>query len=468
VTTTPQPQMAQYRLAVHYLNKLRDAADAVRHRRANLAYGLRLFDQEWEQIKYWQSWSAQHYSDDEACAQLCLDFSLVGLPVLKLRSNQTEHAVWLEAALRAAQQLHDNGAERTICHELSMTYYRLGALDKIEYFARQLLKLGEAADDLLSIERGFCGLGLHAEERGLYTAAEQYYQRALQMSIKLGIDTEIGRALNGLGSTAFCVGDYRSAHHYYTRHLELTERTGTKGEFCTALLSVGEALTKLRDYDRAEKYILRAIGICRAMGFQRLLGVGLLNLGSWAVEQNQLDTARNYFEQGTLAVRASATQRQIINGLSMLGYVWLRLGNLGAALAHLQEGLQIASAPHHICDLQRTLVYAYLALADLESAQQALKEALSIAQGLESYAQKAATLSCAVVYCQCRGGYELAAEWAGLLTTYAQHVDPNLLTASVYDQLKLELGAERYKAALERGKTLLLDRAVADATGMLA
>src|SRR5688572_15960262 len=285
MTAMPRLQMAQYRLAQHYLNKLRAAADAVHRGRASLAYGLYLFDQEWEQIKHWQSWSARGCPDNEACARLCRDFSLLGLPVLRIRSNHADHAMWLEAALKAAQQLHDGAAERAICHELTLTYYRLGELEKIKHFANLLLQLGESAHDPLSIERGLCGLGIHAEERGMYAEAEHFYQRALQMSVELGSDTDTGRALNGLGSTALNRGDYQNAYYYFARHLALTETSGTKSDLCTALLSVGEALTRLKDYREAEEFIQRAVDMCRTLGFQRLLGVGLLNLGSWAVEQ---------------------------------------------------------------------------------------------------------------------------------------------------------------------------------------
>ena len=465
MNAVPRLQVTQYRLAQHYLNKLRTAADAVRRGRANLAYGLSLFDQDWEQIKHWQAWSTQYCPNDETWAHLCRDFSLVGLPVLALRSNQADLAVWLETALKAAQQLHDYSAERAICHELEVAYYRLGVLEKIEHFARQLLKLGKAAHDPLSIGRGFAGLGIYAVECGRYAEAERHFQRALQMFIELGIDTEIGRVLNGLGITALYLGDYQNAYQYYSRHLQWTETTGTKSDFCTALLSVGDALTRLKDYAQAEKYIKRGIEMCRTFGFQRLLGVGLFDLGEWALEQNQLELARSHFEEGLRAVRAADTQRQIVNGLFLLGYTWLRLGNLPAALAHLQEGLQMARAPHHICDLQRTLGYTYLALSDFDAARRALHTALSTAQAMGSHPQKASTLSGAVAYWQRLGRHEQAAIWAGVLVG-DREVDETLFNP-VCTALEAALGSEAYHKALEQGKMLGLDQVVSEALTLL-
>ncbi|MEO8396402.1 MAG: hypothetical protein ABI700_25640, partial [Chloroflexota bacterium] len=146
-------QTAQYRLARHYLNKLRTADEAVRRGQASVSYGRTLFAQDWEQIKLWQAWAAQRESGDKLSAQLCKDFPLAGLEVLAIHTSSVDYALWLEHGLEAAQQLHDDDAERALCYELAMTYYRLGTLEKVERLANRLLALGEAAQDCLSIER---------------------------------------------------------------------------------------------------------------------------------------------------------------------------------------------------------------------------------------------------------------------------------------------------------------------------
>ncbi|HEX2623277.1 MAG TPA: hypothetical protein VHL11_24120, partial [Phototrophicaceae bacterium] len=200
--TTASLKTAQYRLARHYLNKLRIADTAVRRGQASTAYGLTLFDQEWEQIRLWQGWTARHEHGDQERMELCKEFPLAGLEILANRNNAMDQADWLVTALEAAQQLSDHEAERTLCYELLMTYYRLGNPEKIEYFASQLLQLGEAAKDSLFIERAWFGFGLVAEERGMFVEAESYYQRALQLALELGGYPEIGQALNGLATVA--------------------------------------------------------------------------------------------------------------------------------------------------------------------------------------------------------------------------------------------------------------------------
>lgn len=461
-------QTAQYRLARYYLNKLRTASTVVKRGRTGVGYGLNLFDQEWHQIKYWQAWSAQHSAESKEWTLLCKDFPLAGHDVLTARNHTAEHASWLETALGAARQLQDLAAEGTILSELYLIYYRLGSLDKVERYARQLLQLGEMTGNLLYVGRGLHGLGVFAAERSLYADAEQYQRRALEIFTQLGIDAEITRVTNSLGIIAYEIGDYEQAYQWLLRHLELTEAAGKKPEFCTALLCMGELMVRLKEYAKAEAYILRAVAMCRTFGFQRLLGVGLINLGGWAKEQNQLETAASYLEEGIEAVRATGTQRQIIRGLCLLGETRMRQGNYDEALAHLHEGLQIGCAvglPRYICDIQYTLANTYLALDDLDAARSALQEALTIAARHNLYFQKVKALCSAIAYHQRIGCFEQAARWAGALADNLQ-ADQAFLQAACSD-LEAALGNHVFEQAFELGKALTLNLALDEAITMM-
>src|SRR5262249_43706480 len=149
---------------------------------------------------------------------------------------------WFATALEAARQLDDREAERTLCYELFMTCYRLGIPEKIDSYASQLLHLGEAAKDSLSVERALYGFGMVAEERGRFAEAESYYQRALELSLELDNNSEICQALHGLGTVAAYLGDYPKAYSYFLRQLELLAATGKKSDVCHALLAMGGVL----------------------------------------------------------------------------------------------------------------------------------------------------------------------------------------------------------------------------------
>ena len=453
----------QYRLARHYLNKLRSADAAVRRGQTGIAYGTALFDQEWEHIRHWQSWAASRWSSDEVSARLCKEFPLAGMEILASRNNAADQAAWFLSAFEAAQRLHDREAERTLCYKLLMISYRLGIPEKIEDYARQLLQLGEAAKDVLAVERALFGFGLVAEERGQYVEAESYYQRALQLAQELGDDDETGQALNGLGTISTYLGDYQKAYPYFSRQLELMEKAGTKSDMCHALLSMGGLLLWMKDYTRADEYLQRAVTLSRALGLRRLLGVSLIHLGASALEQNHLETAYRELTEGLETVRRVGIVRQIMTGLSLLGYTWLRMGDPQAALTHLHEGLALAreaKSPRNIFNLQYNLAKTYLVLYELDLVRSALLEALTHAQSMGGHPQKVEAVSIAVAYYQSLGLNEQAAVWAGTIQGDAE-LDLAFIMP-IYAKLEAALGAERYQAALQIGKSRLPDDVVAE------
>jgi len=463
MTSNSELPEREYRLARHYLNKLRAVNEAMQRGQSNVSYGLIVFDQEWEQIRHWQAWTVRRAPEDELRARLCIEFPLTGLEVLANRNNADVQTKWLRAGLEAARQLEDKEAERSLGYELMMVYYRLGSLEAGRDIAYQLLGLGEKANDLVCIERAYFGLAVYSEERGMYSDAEQSYQQALRLSRKLGVTTETGRALNALGGVAQYVGEFEKSYQYVSQYLELMELHGKQNRVCHALISLGESLISLKAYTDAEQCLQRAVRMCRSLGFQRLLGVGLLTLGALALAEDKLDLAQTYLYEGLQAVRSVGVQRQIISGLTKLGYIHLRHNDFARAFAHLHEGLEMArdvGNPRYICEVELALAHVYLAVNDYEAARDILHESLSTVHGMESRSQKVRVLSGVVTYYQCLGHHKQAAILAGAIR------DELLVDApffrGVRAQLEATLGPSDYHKALAEGARRPLDDMVVE------
>ena len=467
--TTTSLQNTKSRLARHYLGKLRAADGVVRHGQASANYGFALFDQDWEQIKFWQNWAAEQRANDEAAAQLRKEFPLAGMEILPLRINTADHTTWLTEALEAAHQLGDGEAERTLCNELGTVYYRQGIPEKVEYYAKLLLKLGEAANDSLALARAYHGLGSTAEERGQFPEAETQYQRGLQLAQEGEYIIEIGDSLNSLGMVADAIGDYPKAYGYFSRYLDLMEEKGSKNRVCHALMMMGHVLISMQDYTSAETYLHRAVQIGQAHGLRRLYGVSLLHLGWSMRKQNRLDAAYSYLEEGIGAVRSVGITRQVTNGLSEQGYVLLRMGNPLAALERLQEGLQLARESGHplfIATLQGFLCVTYLALDDADSARNALREVLTLKQNRDSLPHKVEAISIAVAYYHHLGFNKQAAIWLGSIFG-----DPHLDEAfdlPIHVRIEAALGASAFQQALDTGKARGMDDIMVEIASAIA
>ena len=455
---------AQYRLARHYLGKLREAAEAVQRGRASLGYGLRLFDQELSHIQHWQAWAARPGPYTAERARLCTEFAVAGAEALSFRMPPLERLKWLEAALDAARQLHDRQAESAILPKLAMVYSGLGDLSRAEDCARQLLVLAEETKDRLRIGQALYNLGTILEDRGKYDEAAKHYQNALTVFAALGADLDSGRASLGLGSVATYSGDYQSAYHHFLQYLKLVESGGREIDLCIALQAVAEALKYLNRYPEAEAYLQRSEQLSRRLNYQWALGPVLISLGVCAVEQDHLELASGYLEEGIEVARAFSSKRDVIYGLQGLGSVRWRQGKCDEALSYLQEGLAMAretGMSRYGCNLMRRMAEIYITLDDLRSAQTQLREALVLAQEPGWYPEKVKCLSTAVVLGYRRGCEAEAAIWAGRILGDAEIEGAQFM--QVCAALESALGAERYRLALDAGKAQTLDGILATA-----
>lgn len=453
----------QYRLARHYLNKLRFADEALHHGQANVTYALTVFEQEWEQIRYWQSWVAARSASDQEAMRLCLEFPLAGQDILSNRNNLADHARWLEQALEAASKLQNTQAELTILHHLLQTLFRQGSLDRAEQYAATLVSRAQSVNDILFLGRGFYDLGSIEEDRGQYSDAERHYREALEIFEELRQDADMARALHGLGAVALYTGQFEEAYRYFVRHLELAESSGSNAEACNGLLSISEALMSLDRYAEAQKYGERAVERSRLFGYKRILAAALVSLASCEVEQNHLEAACPLYEEAIQVARAVGTERNVIHGLSSLGYALLRLARYSEARSRLEEGLQLARAggmPRYICNLQRNLANTFLGLREFDAARNALLDSLTIGSGLGSVPQKVRTVSGVVAYYTALGQYQTAAEYAGTLLGDSNLDGP--LFQPVCQQLERALGSEPYQQAITRGQSRTLDEIVAE------
>ena len=458
-------QSAQQRLARHYLNKLRDSAQAVKRGRSSLSYGLNLFDREWAHIQHWQEWSAQGGPEQ---APLCKEFPFVGSDVLAIRHTPVDRLKWWNAALDAARQLHDQQAEREILPHMAMSLAALGQMNRAEQYARDLLALAEAVQDPLHIGRAQYQLGTIIEDQGEYAAAAQLYERCLKIFMELNLDVEAGRALLGLGSVANYLGDYQSACTYFLQYLKLVDVAGKELDLCIALQAISEALKHLKRYAEAEMHLQRCIDLSRALNFQWALGQSLVALGVCVAEQDKLEAASIYLEEGVEVTRHHSAKRDLIYGLSSLGYVYHRRGKFGLALDYLLQALTVArdaGIPRSVCYIQRYLAFNYMARGNLVAARQALCDSLMIAQELALLPETVKSVTCAAAYAHKTSQREQAAAWVGFL---AGNSDLDAFDYEpVCQQLQAALGTARYQQAFEHGKMLHLQSIVTDALAML-
>jgi tetratricopeptide (TPR) repeat protein len=459
----------QQRLAQHYLDTLRRANLAIYRGRGNRAYWYNRIDQDWLQIQRWQTWSALAADANSVHARICLDFSIAGLEVLRVRQTPQERIAWLKQALQAAQRINDNAAERTILHELGHTYFVVGASDEARQTAQHLLQIAEASGDDFNTGRAWYVLGQAGLHVGALDDADNAFQKSVAFLERVGAEAELGRALQGMGRVAMYRGNIQSARDFFTRYLRIVEGSGREAELAPAYLTMNHILLELRDYPSAKTYAERALQICLNTGFQRMLPPVWLALGVTESEIGDLEVACRHYEAGMAAARVMQARASLIELQWYLGDARMRQSRYGEAYTYLQEALRLADEDrilYFLCEIMTALTRWHLEQNQIEAARNQLREAISYALELGSDNFLALALVPSIMLWRQVNRAEQAAQWAGLLALHAEYMHPRLFDP-LCAQLEQQLGTDRYRQSLEQGKLLTLKGAVTDVMGSL-
>jgi tetratricopeptide (TPR) repeat protein len=469
--TAPILQSPQYRLAHHYLDKMKQAESGVRRGRENREHWFNTIQQDWAQIKQWQAWAAGWMDREVERARLCARFPTEALAVMTVRLPVSEQFVWVRQALDAAQHVQDSELERSLLYQLSFLSISLELPDQAEQYANELVERAEAAHDDLNLGRACFLLGAVAFVRGKYDLAEAEFSKSLPRLQACDAAQEIGKVWLGLGRVANVRGNYQKARSHYLQYLDASTTMGNEQAALEAHMALAGVHLALRDSETAEQHAQRAVALARPLGRSRFLPPALFSVAHAQKWLGKYESACTHYAEGIEVARAlSSAPSTIANGLHGLGQARYLLGDYAAALVHFEDGLAVARETRfllRVVEIAHDMVFVHVVGGDFDAARARLREALAAARQLATPHFMAKALAAAIVLWQQTGDLEQAAVWAGLLNNYREQLHPTLFNPVVYERLEAELGAERYHDALEQGKTLALDRVVAEIAALL-
>ncbi|GEM_PF-1018688 len=452
----------QQRIAQHYLGTLRRANTAIQRGYGSRVHWYSQIEQDWEQIRQWQSWAASGESHELERRRMCVDFTLAGLEVLRVRQTPAERLAWLQKALDQFPQDENSAASRTLLNELGNTYFYLSDNPAAKATAEKLLALAEAANDPFDIGRAWYVLGQIALNIGALEEGEKAMQTAADLLEQVGAEAELGRALQGVGRAALWTGQLERAKALFERYLKIVEASSREAELAPAYITMNNLLLEQRRFEEAKQYAERAIMVCHKTGFQRMLGSALLCVGVAEAELGELDAASAHYEEGLVSSKSLRATSSVIDLLRYLADARMRQGRYAEARGHLEEGLALSRELHilyYLCEITAALTRWHLDQGQVEAARPFLREAIEFAQELKSDNFLCTALLPAVMLWRQDGQPEQAATWAGVLQKYPDYVLPRLFDP-LCAQLEQELGAERYQRAVEHGKTSALKETV--------
>ncbi len=451
----------RYRMALYYLNKLRDAEAAYQYGHEHSEYALKLFDQEWPQAQQWQTWATANCINNQDAARLCVEYPLVSKEILLLRQTPQQRIKWLQTGLEAAKFLNDSRSEATHLYLIASAYHDCGEIASAEEYALQAITRTQATYDLLNRGLALRLLGDIYRMIGKFAQARDYYQQSLEIFQMLEDQRQIGRVLVGFGLIAWRTGDWQGAHKLLTEALAIAKTWGHELDICDALLDLSLPTFVLGDTQAAYALLAECTSRCRAINYHRVLASSLNTRGTF--ESNPAN-ALVHFQEAISICRKTGTNWDLSNYLNNAGFTLSELGQYAEALEYVLEALSLSRAAGKdlaISNSLSTLVEVYLGLGDIKLSCQSLHDALEIAVDIDSPVVKLHILMSAMNLWDRLGKVEQVAEWAGMMLSLPICVSQERDYIHRFCiKIEEKLGLSAFTAALERGEKLDLTSVV--------
>jgi tetratricopeptide (TPR) repeat protein len=339
--------VVQYQIARCYANKLHKAAMNYQLGDEGIPHGLLLLEQDWEQIKQWQKWAADHIFEDPDVAALCSAFSELGSILLELRQDASERLLWLEAALTAARHLNDKRAELIHLLSTGRAHQVLSAYDQAVDYAQRALGLARQTGNWVASATALYQLAMVAYRQGEYTIAQAHHNESLSVRQEIGDRRGIAENLSGMGLIAEARGKYEIAEAHYRDSLVIQREIADWRGIADSLASLGRVIVARGKYEVAEGYYQDSLGIRREIGDRAGIASSLVNLGVVANTQGEYTTARAYLENGLAISHELGNRSGVGQGVLNLGLLAWSQGDYEAAQVYIDEALAIFQAIHN-------------------------------------------------------------------------------------------------------------------------
>jgi len=311
--------------------------------------------------------------------------------------------------------------------KLGAAYERVGDFLTATQHLEQGLTLAREAGDPQTEVAALNKLGEVAWLQGAYEAAARHVERGLALARERDDRGGTALALWSLGYLAWRRGDFEAADSYLEESLAIYRELGDRLGIADVLTALGVAAQLRREREKAWRYLEKSLAIFKEIGDRRGVAGCLINLGETARQlEKQYEEAGRYYEESLAVSREIDFRRGVAINLLNLGHIHAGLGETEVAWEYFREGLTESLAIGVIPNTLHVLV----GVARLQAQA---------------------------------GQHEQAAELLGLALNHpASDADVEGEAEPVLATLREALPADQLEAALERGKSLDLERVVAE------
>ncbi len=307
--------------------------------------------------------AAWRWAIDQAQVELALRMAEAALPFLRTYGFTQEGLRWL-SEVRKLEADHATPTRARILFDAGWLNHQLGNLTAAEQFFQDAIDHARVAGDLSTTASALGGLAFTLHEQGDVDRALECTEESLALAAEVGDESDRARALTRRAEILALNADIDGGADPAQEAIAAAEAIGDTACLAAALDVLGLVRRLQGDADEAVALLDRAVALHEAMGYKANVAEALLRLADAHLLRGDVDHAEAC---GTRALRLAldaANQHRVANSLRVGAAVALARGNPDQAL-DLATGARdlYGSLGHRLAPVEQADIDAVLGTA---------------------------------------------------------------------------------------------------------
>lgn len=291
----------------------------------------------------------------------------------------------LNKAVLAFQKLHDNKNEARSLMDIATSYYYEGNTDTALFYCEMALPKLDSFP--LKKAKLYNNMGIFSKKSGNYSAATDYYLKALSFFIEVQDTALIIATQNNIGAMFTKYQQFDKAFNYHNDAVKLSEMTHDKQGLARGYAGIALAQDYLMQYETAIENNEKAISLFKELGLQKDLLSIQYNLASVYYSLGQNDKALPLFDTLLYQFKAINATVEVAACINTIGLIYYDKKELDSATIYLEQAFQLQQYiddPTMLKNMLISLSELYQSKGELEKAMNASKRYESIKDSLHN------------------------------------------------------------------------------------
>jgi tetratricopeptide (TPR) repeat protein len=174
-------------------------------------------------------------------------------------------------------------------------------------------------------------LGVVAQGRRDFDAAERWYRKALAVFDQIGDEDGASRIHHQLGNLSLFRHDFDGAERWYRKALAVIERNGNEQDTATTYHQLGAVDHERRDFDGAERWYRKALSVFERHKNENVAAGTYHQLGLVAEERRDFDGAECWYRKALVIFERLGNESDAASTYHQLGVMAQKQGDVDTA-----------------------------------------------------------------------------------------------------------------------------------------